>query len=62
LDPSAAVISTCRSFSNFPVPRNDVILFALNSSDTPPVNCFTILSLRPTIVLTSIAGFAALMP
>jgi hypothetical protein len=33
-----------------------VTLFALNSIAMPPVNCFTILSLRPIIVPTSIFG------
>ena len=60
--PSAAVIWTWRFSSRRPLPANGLILFALNSIATPPVNCLTILSLRPTILLTSIAASLAVMP
>jgi hypothetical protein len=45
-----------------PQPAKGVTLLPLNSIVMPPVNCFTILSLRPTIVPTSILALSALMP
>ncbi len=60
--PSGAVISTWRPASSRPLPKYDAILFALNRSATPAVNCLTILSLRPTMALTSMAGLATRMP
>jgi hypothetical protein len=60
--PSCALIATTRLGLSVAKPAKGVTLLPLNSMAMPPVNCLTILSLRPIIVFTSIAGFAALMP
>ena len=60
--PSAAWTATVRPGLSVARPAIGVTLLALNSRVMPPVNCFTILSLRPTMALTSIVGLSALMP
>ncbi len=60
--PSCAVTSTRLPASSLPRPAMLITLFALNSMPMPPVSCFTILSLRPIIVGTSMDGAPALIP
>src|SRR3546814_13012924 len=46
----------------WPKPWKGVTLLALNSIAMPPVNCFTMASLRPTILATSIFASLKQMP
>src|SRR5690348_2746557 len=65
LAPSSPVTSTLLPFSSLPVPKNGVTglpLTPLNSMATPPVNCLTILSLRPMNVAMSTLAFSTVMP
>ena len=60
--PSLPVIWTWLPLSSLPLPKNAVTLLALNSWPIPPVNCLTILSLRPMKVAMSTLAFSTLMP
>jgi hypothetical protein len=60
--PSCCLTLTTLPLCRVPKPKNGVTLFALNSIAMPPVNCFTIRSLRSIIAGTSIFGSLKLMP
>ncbi|MCY1432487.1 hypothetical protein D9M71_484870 [compost metagenome] len=60
--PSEPVTSTCLLASSLPWPSSRVTPLALNRVATPPVRFFTMVSLRPTMVGTSMETPLASMP
>jgi len=60
--PSCCFTVTTLPGCSWPKPWYAATLLALNSAAMPPVNCFTILSLRPIMVPTSIFASLVLIP